>query len=66
MTPAGRSFCRNRRMLLKRVPIMPEESTPGPSVQPAPTPSPPPEENEAKQEISSTMHRDAQHLHFFN
>ena len=66
MTRAGRPFCRNRRMLLKRVPVMPEESTPGPSVQPAPTPSPPPEENEAKQEISLTMHRDAQHLRFFN
>jgi hypothetical protein len=50
MTPVGRPFCRNWQMLHKRVPVMPEESTPGPSVQPAPsllrpTPSPPPAEN---------------------
>ncbi len=69
MTPAGRPFCQNRRMLLNRVPVMPEESTPGQSVQPAPTPSPQPEENrrdnssDARQnkKHSSTMHRDAQH-----
>jgi hypothetical protein len=43
-TPAGRLFRRNRRMLRKRVPVMPGNPPPGPSIQPAPTP---PEENPA-------------------
>ena len=46
-TPAGRLFRRNRRMLRKRIPVMPGKSTPGPSIQPAPAQSPPPEENPA-------------------
>ena len=46
-TPAGRLFRRNRRMLRKRIPVMPGKSIPGPFIQPAPTPSPPPEKNPA-------------------
>jgi transposase InsO family protein len=42
-TPAGRLFRRNRRMLRKRVPVMPGNPPAGPSIQPAPTP---PEENQ--------------------
>ncbi|KZR99982.1 Uncharacterized protein APZ42_003925 [Daphnia magna] len=41
-TPAGRLFRRNRRMLRKRVPVMPGNPPTGPSIQPPPTP---PEEN---------------------
>lgn len=43
-TPAGRLFRRNRRMLRKRVPVMPGNPPQGPSIQPAPTP---PEENQS-------------------
>ncbi|KAI9550690.1 hypothetical protein GHT06_006285 [Daphnia sinensis] len=44
-TPAGRLFRRNHRMLRKRVPVMPGNSTPGPYIQPAPNNPPPQEEN---------------------
>ena len=39
-TQAGRLFRRNRRMLRKRIPVMPRKSIPGPFIQPAPTSSP--------------------------
>ncbi|KAI9549792.1 hypothetical protein GHT06_006356 [Daphnia sinensis] len=44
-TPAGRLFRQNHRMLRKRVPVMPGNSTPGPYIQAAPNNPPPQEEN---------------------
>ncbi|EFX76839.1 hypothetical protein DAPPUDRAFT_106763 [Daphnia pulex] len=62
-TPAGRLFRRNRRMLRKRVPVMPGNPPAGPSIQPAPTPPEenPPGSNETERELHQTIRQDDQH-----
>ena len=57
-TPAGRLLRRNRRMLRKRISVIPGKSTRGPSIQPAPTQSPLPEENPATAKpVKHDIHR---------